>query len=468
MEKAKSDSIIKGDGITPAERYLGKLCKKNFLSLWSYSGIYCDRKNKNEVCDLLVVFGNHILVFSDKFCKFPCSGNLKLDWSRWFKRAIRKSANQAWGAERWIKNYPLRLFLDQKCTVPFPMNLPDMTTAKFHLIIVVHGVSESIKKWFGNGSGSLIIDSGVKGLDNHKEPFCIGDLDPQRSFVHVLDDDFLVTLMNTRDTISDFITYLEKKENLIRGSKKIFATGEEELLAVYLKNLNQNKEHDFIFPEGDQKINWIALTEGHWEEFQKNPQRLAQIQADKISYMWDELIEIFNKYALEGKQYYVSSGGFKDSEKILRFMAREPRYKRRYLAQCLKEILKTTPSNQRRLRVIPSVMSGDPYYVFLLFPIPNTPSVSPDDYRLVRQRFLEASCMVVKLKYADAQDIIGIATESGLEKIERSEDACYLDTSKWSEKMEKEAKNLQEKLGILKNPEYKDFHVEEYPDVETG
>lgn len=462
------DRIEKEIGVTPAEQYLGKLCERIFLSLWSYPRIYRNQGGGKEICDLLVVFGNHILIFSDKFCKFPYSRDLKLDWNRWFKRAIKKSANQVWGAERWIKEYPSRLFTNRQCTKPFPVDLPEIIHTKFHLIIVAHGISDRIKKWFGGGSGSLMIDSTITGFDNHKEPFYIGDLNPQQTFVHILDDDSLIILMDSLDTISDFVAYLEKKENLMRGQRKISATGEEELLAIYLKNLNGNKEHDFIFPfENSQKVNGVAVTEGHWEEFQKNPQRLAQIKKDRISYMWDELIETFNKYALGGKQYYVSSGGFKDSEKILRFMAREPRYKRRYLAKSLEEILKSTPNDQRMLRVIPSMMAGDPYYVFLLFPLPNTPSISYDKYRLDRQKFLEASCMIVKLKYPDAKDIVGIATESGLKNIGRSEDSCYFDASTWNKKMEEETKRLQKDLGILQNPEYKSFHIKEYPDIES-
>ena len=52
-------------------------------------------------CDLLVVFENDVLIFSDKDISFPTSSDVHKDWSRWFRRAVVKSAAQLRGAERW-------------------------------------------------------------------------------------------------------------------------------------------------------------------------------------------------------------------------------------------------------------------------------------------------------------------------------------------------------------------------------
>ena len=69
----KKETIVKAKGATLAEEYLGRLCGRTFLSLWSYLGVHRDKGIKNggdgkEVCDLLVVFDNHIIIFSDKDC----------------------------------------------------------------------------------------------------------------------------------------------------------------------------------------------------------------------------------------------------------------------------------------------------------------------------------------------------------------------------------------------------------------
>jgi hypothetical protein len=464
------EPIQKGAGVTSAERYLARLCEKNFLSLWSYPGVYRDQGKRSidcdgkEICDLLVVFDKHVVIFSDKHCELQDSGIVQRDWQRWFKKAIQKSAEQAWGAERWLRQQPNRVFLDRQCKQKLPIDLPPIEKTVFHLIVVAHGVSSRVRQHFPNSSGSLVIDTSLKGFAGHAKPFCVGDLDSQKSLIHVLDDDSLHTLMSTRDTISDFVAYLSAREKLFRGQRAICATGEEQLLAVYLKSLNDKNEHDFIFPiEPGQNVNKIYLLEGHWEEFQKAPERIAQLDADKISYSWDRLIEKFNYYALRREQYYVTDGGLKDSEMVLRFMAREPRWKRRYLAEAILDMLRTTPSDKRRLRVLPPVDKGDPYYLFLL--LPTLYAETEDQYRTVRRNFLESCCAVVKLEYPDAEDIVGIATEPGMGNDSRSEDAIYFDARSWNSEMQAMAKEHQEKLGILKKPRRIVQHVEEYPDV---
>ena len=66
-------------------------------------------------------------------------------------------------------------------------------------------------------------------------PLAIGEIDPLKGFVHVLDDTTLGILLGTLDTVTDFVDYLTKKERLITGGRLIAAAGEEELLAYYLK-----------------------------------------------------------------------------------------------------------------------------------------------------------------------------------------------------------------------------------------
>jgi hypothetical protein len=136
--------LVRNVGAPASERYLGRLCDRSFLSLWSYSGIYRDqgrsdgRGDGKEVCDLLVVCGDHVIIFSDKACEFP---GPPVAWGRWYKKAVLKSAEQVWGAERWICNYPDRLFLDKLCSSPFPLILPAPEKAKFHRVVLAAGGS---------------------------------------------------------------------------------------------------------------------------------------------------------------------------------------------------------------------------------------------------------------------------------------------------------------------------------------
>ncbi|AFZ15600.1 hypothetical protein Cri9333_4834 (plasmid) [Crinalium epipsammum PCC 9333] len=464
-------SIKRADGVTESERYLKLLCDRTFLSLWSYPGVYRDQVSGKgtqgkEVCDLLVVFENHIIIFSDKDCQFPNSDQLELDWNRWFKRAIQKSADQVWGAERWIKQHQNRLFLDRACTSPFPIDLPDLSTARFHLIVVAHDNSRRCQQELG-GSGSLIINSSVKGAahyvgENGGVPFFVGDIDPSCTFVHILDDTSLDIVLGTLDTISDFVSYLTKKEKLIRSDTVVLAAGEEDLLAYYLKNMNEEYEHDFVIPsQVDGQITHLVFDEGHWEDFSQSPERQAQVSADRVSYAWDGLIETFSKHVVEDTQYFTTHPGVKATEPLLRFLARESRFRRRNLAAGLCGLIKSAPRDMRATRYLCSSSPQEPYYVFLT--LPQFDWMTYEEYREARRSLLEACCSTVKLKFPDAQHIVGIATEPGFDNGGRSEDAMYIDATDLSEEDAARAREASEKLDILKNPNMFSVHDQEYP-----
>jgi len=388
-------TITRAEGVTTTERYLQKLCDKTFLSLWSYPGAYRDQDNAQggdgkEICDLLVVFGNHILIFSDKDCQFPSSGDINLDWDRWFKRAVFKSAEQAWGAERWIKRYPNRIFIDRACKVPFPVNLPKANDAILHLIVVAHDSRQRCRQEVG-GSGSLIVNSKITGQDHYSRisgsTFTIGDLDPKRTFVHVLGDESLDILLATLDTISDFVGYLEKKIKLIRSIHHVIALGEEDLLGYYLSNVNQDEVHDFaVLHHTDGEPSAVVFDDGHWDEFSSSDHRKSQVQADSISYIWDHLIEDLSKHVIQGTHYYRTGSHVSEAEELLRWLAREPRLRRRVLMKALGGLIRSAPHNQRATRYIVPLEATDPYYVFLTLPL--SAGKDHDDYRAVRRELM--------------------------------------------------------------------------------
>lgn len=458
--------VPKFQGDTDAEKYLGKLCNRTFLSLWSYSSIFRDQGVKNggdgkEVCDLLVVFDKHVIIFSDKDCAFPKTDNLEQDWRRWFGKAVKNSAKQLWGAERWIREYPSRLFLDRKCQIPFPVSLPDPNEVIFHLILVGHNAAKRCSEELG-GSGSFMFDSALVGLDNHTKPFMTGDLDPTKTYIHIFDDTALSILMRYQDTITDFVSYLKKKEKLVREKKiEFFSAGEEELLAYYSKRMNECEEHDFIFPE---KSDRVAITEGIWQEFQNNPQRVRQIEADKISYFWDTLIENFSKHALDGTQYIVSDGGFKDSEKVLRFLASASRFKRRLLANSFLDFVCKTDPNKMSVRYVKPTQKGDPHYVFLLLPLES--NLQEREYRKRRQEVLTLVVHGTKFRFPEAEDIIGIATESGRHlNAAGSEDAIYMDARSIGKEDVAEVEKIYKEVGFTDTVLVSDLNNKEYPEI---
>ena len=436
MQSSQLPVVVRGAGTTPSERYLKRLCDRTFLSLWSYPGLFRDQGNQRggdgkEVCDLIVVFGDQIILFSDKDCAFPHSGSLQTRWSRWFRKAVLKSAEQVWGAERWIVNYPDRLFVDKACKQRFPLDLPTPERMHCHRIVVAHNVSEPCRKHLG-GSGTLMFNSDIEGPMHWdprlgpSQPFASGWLDRTKGFVHVIDDVGLDILLRNRDTISDFLDYLQAKEELLQREMRVFITGEEELLAHYLTTLKDGK-HGFAVPTN---IHALALPEGEWEDFERSEERRAQVTADHISYYWDALIETFNQHILGGTSHFVSHTHIGEHEKIMRFLARESRFRRRMLAEALVALIEKATPQQRATRVVLPSFPGDPHFVFLL--LPKLDSQSEEDYRLIRREILEACCRVTKVVCPEAEDIVGIATQTDPRLATPSEDALYLNARHWT------------------------------------
>jgi hypothetical protein len=312
-----------------------------------------------------------------------------------------------------------------------------------------------------------MFSSDLNGRDHfaepsNSEPFVVGWLDKSRDFVHVLDDESLEILLTARDTITDFLDYLVQKEELVSGFRdhgvRFDYAGEEDLLAHYLMTMKAGR-HGFSFPDG---YNLISIDEGDWVNFQRNPQRAAQLAADQISYAWDTLVEKFNEHILGGTSHFTTNPLIADREKLMRFFAREPRTRRRLLAESLFEILEKTGPSQRGTRVVWPSYPGDPYYCFLV--LPKSREALEDEYRVVRRNLLAVLCQVTKVVSPEALDIIGLATEtSDTPDHERTEDALYFDARKWTAEDEAKAQIWQKELKLLVNLQKGERTVSEYP-----
>lgn len=464
--------IEKSKGMTKSEEYLARLCEKSFLSLWSYPNLCTDKKpSHDELCDLLVVFKNDIIIFSDKSCEFPNTGNLSKDWRRWYKRSILESSKQIYGAERWIKNYPNRIFVDQKTLQPFP--IPRMENCRFHRIVIALNASERCSAFFNGDRGSLMVCPYTIGNSHFDEkdpsylPFGVGQINPSKGFVHVFDDITLDILLRELDTISDFISYLNKKEKFILSGQLISAAGEEELLAYYMTHLNNN-EHDFVFPKNEA----VLIDKGLWDEYSKDHQYIVKKKADKISYYWDSLIERFNKNIISGSlltmgedfdignhEYTIS-----DHERSVRILASENRTSRRGLMESIIELIKKTPANSDMVRVLFSPQNKNRAYIFLFSSYKKDEDF--DTYRKTRHHALYCYYYVLKLKFPELKEIAGIAFQPPTDEF-GGEDILSMDLEEWTDEDDRIAQEIQQERGILLSPKdsYKRYHVSEYPDI---
>jgi len=461
----KKVPIQKSAGVTASEQYLAALCERSFLSLWSYPNVHRDQGRHDgkgvgkELCDILVVFDQHIIVFSDKSCGFPDTGNLGVDWCRWFRRAVQKSANQVYGAERWLRDHPDRVFVDPACTQPFPITLPPPQTARVHRVVVALNAATRCKLFFNNsGTGSLMIQPDIVGDAHLASPFRIGQLDPARGYVHIFDDVTLNIILRELDTITDFTEYLTRKEAAVTSGRLGGAAGEEELLAHYLTELNGEGHHDIIIP-ADVTAAWFI--EGSWQDVSSNTQYAAKKKADQQSYAWDRLIEAFSKHIAAGTLASGNEHPLTDHELGLRIMASEPRLARRNLAEAILDLMRNAPRDKQAVRHVLSKQSPERGYVFLVSPKQSHDSY--DQYRQKRTALLAAYCHVAKLKSPALLDIVGIAVDlPGPDG--GSEDLLYLNARNWTEEENARTRELQEVTGILVSPRETHYHDNEYPE----
>lgn len=437
-------------GSTESERYLGRLAKKAFLRFWTYQNPYTDESGGQELCDLLIVFGNDIIIFSDKECEFQEDKDVKIAWQRWYKKAILKSAKQLVGAASFIKKHPNRIYLDAKCKHPLPISISQIVGYKIHLVAVTRGSAKSSEKFWGNSSSSsLVLNTKLIGSEHEKAPFMIGWPIDRKNFIHILDELTLDALLNELDTAPDFISYLNKKEQYLTTPNVDFLiTGEEELLASYL--LSNNGAGSFSFPRIPNGVQIVGFEEGKWKEFKESSQYKEWKDLINVSYKWDELIEhqtthISNSTAQILRKYDPILNDAHAHERVLRAMAEEWRIGRKIISEALNDVLTRDFPGDRFSKTLCLPSRPDRAYVLLV--LRRMEGQTDDDYHSLRRASLIGYCRASRLRIRGIKEVIGISTEQ-LDFSEASQEFAFFDCS---ESMTEDEKNLE--LQVLRDAE---------------
>jgi hypothetical protein len=400
-------AISKSAGITPTEQLLAELCDRTFLKLWSYPNP-C-RDDGKELCDLIVVFQNDVLIFFDRENRRfdDNSANLDLAWKRWRKEVVDKQVATAHGAEKYLRR-GRSIYLDAKKTQPFPIPI-DLSKVRFHKIIVAHGAMDACKNSSPmNVSGSLAISYEPKGAESVDQPFFV-EIDRENP-IHVLDTENLEIALRELDTIFDFTAYLDAKIEAIRRHQFLTYCGEEDVIAHYFLNFDDANKRHMIGTFED--FNSVHIGEGEWADFKQSQPYLRRKEADKSSYLWDRLLQITSNNALKG-----TLGGNSQpfhGKSALHFMAMEPRFSRRGLADHILKSIKSFPESDeplvRSVSLMPSFFEGT-VYVFLQLKALGLPR-SFEEHREVRSSMLEVACAAAKLRFPEIQRVIGIAIDA--------------------------------------------------------
>lgn len=413
------------NGFTPTEKWLGGLARTTFLSLWSFPNLFRDQRpngatqgDGKEICDLTIVFGNSIVIFSDKSCEYKPHPEPFTAWARWFRASIDESFKQAYGAEKWIKSHPDRVYLDKECKKPANILVNRTEELKFYKILVCHNLKQASLQHFGE-SRNFTIDTNIHGNEHASHPFVIGNINPIRGFAHVMDTDTISTLLASLSTISDFIHYLERKEKIINKGR-ILAHSELDILGAYYHDIDDSGFH--FIPVGDDGI--AKIPSSSWRKWVTSIECKSKIELDDKHKAIDDLIEHYASH-LRNKSFV----NFVDCEPTnieltLRSLALENRFTRRTLSQILVDFIKNSPS--RIARRIPAInVHSKNHYVLVV--LSSSEYGSYDEYREARIDHLTYFLGVHRIQHQDGTPIIGLATETAEgTNGGRSEDLAYI------------------------------------------
>ena len=443
--------IIKEEGVTDSEKFLAQKIGDTFFSIWSYPNVYTDEgfsKNKEgkELCDLLVVIDQVAILFSDKDIKFNKEIDIHTAWKRWFKKSIIKSASQLFGAEQAIKLKRNNLYLDKKCTTELPVNINKVT--EIHLISVTRNTKELVKEYFSSDSGSLYCAFHYNAQECLEHPFFIGDLYPEKNFIHIFDDYSLSILMDELSTITDFIHYLRSKVNAIRKENLFAATGEEELLASFVKGMfvKKNTVGEIHIPVKNKDKHAVLLSEGLWEELlYDNNYIYLKENIKKFNYL-DFLAKNLSDSILNATVGLNKDSSFSSHEQAVKYLSLEPRLSRAVISQSIMEKYEDVPSNVRSARLIPSLHFKERIFIMLFFP--RDKNQNYEVYREERVNILHSYCLVAKYLLPKYSEFIAIATEPQ-NSDGRSEDILYAEYKKPLDRNERDIAKELKKNGVL-------------------
>ena len=393
----------------PIERIVFEICKKSFFSMWSYAN---PRKNGDtkELCDILVVFDPHILIFSIKHIDFHPDKSDEVHYKRWWKRAIDSSVKQIYGAERDLQNSTQVFKSNGNPGLP----LPSLSAR------LIHRISISL------GSKALL-------------PLYMGDFG--KGYVHVFEEETFMVLMHELDTITDFVQYLTTKEVFSTNVPNLIVEGfEKNLLAYYLFN---NRE----IPACKESL---IITEDNWERLIADTSYIAKKEADKISYFWDRLIELLSSYILNDQMEFGST--LSENERVIRYMAREFRFSRRILSESYSQFRNLAKAHSVISRIVPSP-SGTTYVFF---------APPPEMDREIREMELKMRCFIARNDIRENPVVVGIGSNVDATPKGFAMDLVLLEMPNWTIKDEEEANEIRRELGFFENPDRNYRYCSEY------
>lgn len=377
--------------MTSSEEFVFELCKKSFLPFWSYP---CPLGKKGkELCDILIVCQNIVIIISIKDIKVSNNENEEIQYERWKKKAIVSSVDQIYGAERFLETVTEVTLKDKKIKI----ELPSFENRKIFRIAIAFG-----------GGNRFPLETGEYG----------------KGFVHVFDEESTLTVINELDTIVDFVAYLKAKERFL-NKKRILVPREIDFLALYLQT---SLEFDF-------NPDMVVLDNNMWEAYIATVEYKNWQKETLQSYIWDEMVMmLYQRHIKED-----NDNSHRDLEIATRLIALEPRINRIELGMLLLDGI----SRNIRARMVKATPESNHSYVFLKIDCKNW------NYRSSE---LQIRCMIARKENPNADKVVGIAYGRSPED-ENMFDIVYFDIPELTKEIDDKIEIAKRELGYFKSPQ---------------
>jgi len=380
-----------------AEVLVTQLAEKSFFVDWCFPNPKLP--DGKELCDVLVVFGDIVIIWQIKDLKVARDGQFK-------DSDMEKNLKQLSGARR---------------------QLMDLKTP-----VALENSRRTAETFDPNKVKEVYLISTLLGDDVVTLPL----IDQIKSYTaHVFTKDFLQIVLNELDTIVDFINYLREKEAFLKKiDRLIISGGEEELLAYYLMHGRKFKSLE--------EATFLNLDDGFWKRYFESEEYKYKAKENQISYYWDSVIDRAHE---DGKPTY---------EQIARELAGTHRFERRVLGEQMWQCQQIAHnSGKSRHRVYPCDERGTTYCFMF------RDATGPD--REKRLYALRALCEIARVKYPGNTKVVGISTDReikptcGYEYIVVNEPTI---TQEFRDRVEA----LQKETGYLTNAKAVEYKASEY------
>ncbi|MBW4888917.1 hypothetical protein KXQ82_04295 [Mucilaginibacter sp. HMF5004] len=379
--------------MTASEVFVSQLSRKSFLPFWSFPSPL--RKKNKELCDVLIVCENNIIIISIKDIRISEHSDEVVRRERWQKKAISQSVDQIYGAERYLNSVDELTLNDRQTKIELPLT-----------------------------ENRIIFRIAIAFGGENRYPLENGDFG--EGFVHVFDEESTLTVFEELDTITDFIRYLKAKEKFLWG-KHLLIPKEVDFLALYI-----NTELIFNF-EVDPDA--IVLENNLWETYKGSAEYAQWRKEIKMSYVWDEFVaQLFTMHVERDQKLHLRS----ELEKATRAIALEPRMNRIELGMVLEDAIKTGV----KARMLKAFNGADHSYVFMPLSAKNW---------FQKEKELQLRCMIARYENPGASKVIGIAIGRELNEPPIF-DLVYFDIPILSDEIIEQIKAAQKQLGYFKNP----------------